>query len=192
MGLMILIAVILGIGRCNLGWSNEFLKWVTYISPFYRVGDFIIGLVAGYIFVSRREEKSKTVYSVLEIEVAILIILQVIIYDRGVIQAANWMFSLFWLPTSVMFIYLSAVNKGILSRFLSKSDILVWIGNISADAFLIHHICIKAAEMMTEDKIFVAIIGLLLTMGCTMIWRWTYRKATTILMYKKGRIERNF
>lgn len=52
LGWMILMAIILGIGKWHWGWTDAFLKWVTYICPLYRAGDFILGLVNGYLFVT--------------------------------------------------------------------------------------------------------------------------------------------
>lgn len=51
-GLMVVVAIILGIGRDNWGWTRDIIKWVVYICPLYRAGDFILGLVAGYFFVT--------------------------------------------------------------------------------------------------------------------------------------------
>ena len=175
-GLMILLAIILGIGQQKLDWTNAVIKWVVYICPLYRAGDFTIGLIAGYVFVMFKNSWGRVSHTAAEIVVIVLMAIQVMIYDSGTVYATNWSLTLFWLPTSVICIYLFAVNKGVLSRALTKNTLLVWIGNISGEAFLIHQICIKAAEFITKDKWLVAVISFSTTLICTVIWRWAEEK----------------
>lgn len=185
--LMILVAFILEIGKNTWEWQNAIIKWIVYICPVYRAGDFIIGLVAGYIFLTNRQTRGGggIQHSISEILVVILMIAQVIIYNSNVSQATNWTLTLFWLPTSVLCIYLFAVNKGIVSRTLSKGKTLVWIGNISGETFLIHQICIKAVEYLTKNKWNVAIIAFAITLVATMVWRWLQRKVQMRLFHRQ-------
>lgn len=171
LGLMVIVAIILGIGQQIFGWTNAFLKWVVYICPLYRAGDFIIGLVAGYVFVTHKFAWGGVRCTIAEIIIIALMMVQVVIYGSGAMPT-NWSLTLFWLPTSIICVYLFAVNKGIISRILSKSKALVWIGDISGEAFLIHQICIKAAEYITDNKWFVAIIAFLATLIGIVIWKW--------------------
>ena len=101
---------------------------------------------------------------------------QVIIYDSDMSRATNWTLTLFWLPTSILCVYLFAVNKGLISKVLSKSKVLVLIGNISGEAFLIHQICIKATEYLTKNKWIVAVVAFVVTLIATVVWRWLYSK----------------
>lgn len=181
LALMVLVAIILGIGKNTWGWTNAIIKWIVYICPLYRAGDFIIGLVAGYIFLSIKKAEAEIHYSIAEILVILLMIAQVILYDSDVSRATNWTLALFWLPTSVLCIYLFAVNRGLISRVLSKSKALVWIGNISGEAFLIHQICIKATEYITKNKWFVAIISFCLTVIGTVIWRYIIKNVSNYM-----------
>lgn len=173
---MIFIAVILGIGNQIWGWTNGFLKWVSYISPFYRAGDFIIGLVAGYLFINFNNNWKRVQYTAAELFVIILMLIQVVLYDKGSIHGTNWTLTLFWLPTSILFIFLFAVQKGAVSQMLTKSKVLIWIGDISAEAFLIHQISIKAAEAIIKNKWVVAFIAFAATLVGTVIWRRIYSR----------------
>lgn len=170
-GLMVVVAIILGIGRDNWGWTRDIIKWVVYICPLYRAGDFILGLVAGYFFVTIKNLQGGGLHTVAEIIVILLMVGQVIIYSifSG---HSNWTLTLFWLPTSITCVYLFALNRGAVSKALSRSKVLVWIGNISGEVFLIHQICIKATEVVTKNKWLVAVISFVLTLICTVIWRW--------------------
>lgn len=176
LGLMIAVALILGAGKQNWGWTSAFLKWVTYICPLYRAGDFIIGLAAGFFFLTQKRPQRGSVYTAAETGTILLISIQVLIYHKGILHATNWMLTLFWLPTSILCIYLFAVNKGVVSQILSKSKVLVWLGNISAEAFLLHQICIKAAEYLTKNKWIAAASALAMTLLAAEIWRWLYSR----------------
>lgn len=168
---MISIAVVLGLGNRIWGWTNGFLKWVSYISPFYRAGDFIVGLVVGYLFINFKNSWRSVQYTAAELFVILLMLIQVVLYANGAIHGTNWTLTLFWLPTSILFIFLFAVQKGVVSQMLTKSKVLIWIGDISAEAFLIHQICIKAAEVLTKNKWVVAVIAFAATLLGTVIWR---------------------
>lgn len=181
LGLMVGIAIILGMGHRNLGWTNALLKWVVYICPLYRTGDFIIGLVAGYMYICMYNTQNlwgEVWHTAAEIVIMVLMTIQVMIYSSGTVHAINWMLTLFWLPTSIFCVYLFAENKGAVSRVLSKNKVLIWIGNISGEAFLIHQICIKAAEYITKDKWIVAVIAFSATLICTVIWRWIEQRTS--------------
>ncbi len=173
---MIMIAILLGIGKQNWGWTSALQKWVTYICPLYRVGDFIRGLVAGYVFVTIKNVWGEVQYTIAESAVIIIMVVQVIIYNSVSVRATNWMLTLFWLPTSVLCIYLFAVNRGAVSKILSKSKVLIWIGDISAEAFLIHQICIKAIEYVTNNKWIVAALAFVMTIIATVVWKRLFGK----------------
>ena len=176
LGLMVAVSIVLGIGYHFLGWQDAVLKYITYISPVYRLGDFIVGLVAGYFFVSNRKKANSKLYTVIEILIVVILIVQIYLYDGGLFKASYLKFSLFWLPASVLLVYFYACNNGLVSRLLSKCKVLVWLGNISAEAFLIHQICIKAAEYVTKNKVIIALIAFPLTILGTVIWRFIYPK----------------
>lgn len=177
LGIMVIVAIILGIGYQSFGWTKAIIKWIVYICPLYRAGDFVIGLVAGYIFVSDRKLlDGRGLHTVIQFLVIAIMVLQVFVYSSGVSNETNWTLTLFWLPTSVLCIYLFAINKGLISRVLSKSRTLGWIGNISGEAFLIHQICIKAMEYLTKNKWIIAAAAFALTLIATIIWRWLYSR----------------
>ena len=176
LALMILVAALLGIGKRYFGWTRANIMWVVFICPLYRAGDFIIGLVTGYVFLTHKDSWGRHHHTVAEIAVILVMILQVVMYKSGLNKPLNWTMTLFWLPTSVLCIYLFAVNKGLISKTLSKSRFLVWIGDISAETYLIHHICIKAAAYLIKNKWVIAVIAFALTLTATVVWRWLYSR----------------
>lgn len=172
--LMIIVSVILGVGRKKLGWTTDFVKWMTYVFPVYRAGDFLAGTAAGYHFLEQKSVKSKGYskvgYTGIEIVVIILIVFQSILYERG-FRITNWTLSLFWLPTSVAIVYLFARCCGMISIIIAKSRFLLRLGDVSGEAFLIHHIMIKATGMIIGNLILMAVASFLLTILAVIGWR---------------------
>ena len=184
-GTMTIISVLLGIAHTKFGISNSFIKWFVYICPLYRFGDFVLGIVLGYIYLLPKKKQSRRVYTIIEFVAILIIILQIVIYGSGVIKATNWILTLFWLPSSLLLVYFFAVNIGMISRWLCKCKLLIWIGNISGDAFLIHQICIKMTEVLTKNKLIIAPVAFVLTIICTVIWRLLDKKSLSMLSRKK-------
>lgn len=174
-GLLIIVAAILDIGQQYFGWTSGFLKWVTYISPIYRFGDFALGSVAGYYFLMNKVRPKKTVYTLIEILTITVMIIQIIIYDGG-LHTSNWMLSLFWLPTSLILVYLFARNGGILSTYFSRCNFFVWIGNISGEAFLIHQIVIKAAEIFIKNIYILTVVAFIVTIVSAYVWNFMFKR----------------
>ncbi len=184
-GCMVFAAIALGIGQKYFGWSRAFLKWAVYIFPCYRAGDFITGLALGYAFLASGKKHSGVSCTAAEVLVIVMLAAQVYTYSRND-HATNWILTLFWLPTSCALIYIFALSSGLLSKTLSKSRLLVWIGDISGEAFLIHQICIKATEAVLKNKILVGAAAFVLTLLCTVIWRFMYNKVSKSGLARKS------
>lgn len=168
--LLLMIAVAFGVG----GVSGGLRKWVTYISPWYRFGDFILGAVTGYYFLNSQRRLKQSTYTVVEIITIVLVAIQVHCYDRGLAPQSNWSLSLFWLPTSLVLVYILSRERGLISSVFSRCRPLIWIGNISGDAFLIHQIAIKMCEMVTDNTVILTVVSFLITIIGVYLWRLLY------------------
>lgn len=124
--------------------SNNFYQWATYISPIFRLGDFAIGCNLGYLFLRKSHSIKTFTATLLECLVIILIVVsQFIFNERITFLGMPWCrYTVLYLPSTILLIYLFALNKGSISKILTNR-ILIFIGNISAYTFLIHQICIR-------------------------------------------------
>lgn len=179
LSLMVVISALLGIGQRIFDWNDDFLKWAAYISPAYRLGDFAMGAVSACFFLLNNDFKKRYIYTIIETGVLLLLFIQIMIYNNG-LHTLNWMLSLFWLPSSLILIYVFARNRGYISRLLSKCRFFVWIGNLSGEAFLIHQIVIKAGETIIDNKIILTVITLGLTILGVYIWKILYKNICSI------------
>lgn len=159
LSVQILVGIILG----RLNATEEIAKWVTYIMPIYRIGDFYIGMVIGYIFINKKclfDSLSKPYFgifiSAVEVLILVLTVIANKIYDDsiGVPGSIYFKFTLLYTPLSTMAVYLFALNKGIISKLLTNK-LVIYIGEISGFAFITHFIIIRYYNEFLYNKHFI-------------------------------------
>ncbi len=119
--------------------SDGFYKWIVYICPVTRLGDFIIGCNLGYIFTHSENNISKQKAAALEL-IAIIMFsgIQVLYYinaKRGTSDCMPYLY----LPNAALIIYLFAMKKGVFTGICSNK-LLIFIGNLSGTGFLLHRL----------------------------------------------------
>ena len=142
--------------------GNELVHWFVYVFPLSRLGDFVIGCNLGYVFKKEKESFAKKEGTVLELGVILIIIIQMLIYillfavpeiSNSLIDSYNWWgYTVLWTVSSCALIYLFANNNGIISKCLINKPI-VFIGDLSANAFLIHQMVYRYLDFV-EMKLF--------------------------------------
>lgn len=143
-GLQAVFAVWVGGVNVPLSLSDNFSAWAPYIFPLYRLGDFALGCHLCYIFVHGKFQPGKWLATLGEVLVIGLIVISQYLYCKNLtVLSELWCRNtLLFLPTSLLFIYLFAVNKGMISR-LCTNKLLIYIGEISAYAFLVHQLALQ-------------------------------------------------
>mgnify|MGYP000953059400 CR=1 FL=1 len=164
--------------------SNDVTKWFTYVCPAYRLLDFMIGCNVGYAFIHGHSSKNRTA---VETIVLIIVSVQIWIYNQFEISEGI-RYTFYWMPMNMLLIYLGACQGGKFTQFLASNKVLIWIGNRSGEAFLIHQIVIKFVNCFTEKKILLAIVSFLLTIIAVVIWELLYARIKTSI--KRRGIER--
>lgn len=143
-----IVFFIIGLGTtfCNVpaNYSDDFSKWVTYICPLYRVGDFIIGCCIGCLYKNNEILFTRKIASAIELLVFALTFASIIYFFKQMLASANsWLiYSILFTPTSIAIVLLFACNNGIVTRLMTNR-LTVYLGNISSYGFLIHQVIIK-------------------------------------------------
>ncbi len=165
--------------------NEDFFHWFTYVFPISRLEDFFIGCNLGYIF-SHRDVNSlnRCRHTPWETGIFIVIIFQWAFYwfQNKKIENVNyesihlwWGGTVFWTISSCALVYIFALNRGVISSFLSNK-ILVSIGNMSANAFLIHLLVykyIREIEMIiwgVEMKYLNFFVCFFISIICAYVW----------------------
>lgn len=160
--------------------SNMALKWLTYICPMYRLGDFLIGCSIGAIFVRKDRWRINSICAtIVEIMSICIMIICNYIYavQSGLLGSEYIRYSTLYTPSTVIFILIFAINKGYVSKVLT-CKLLVYIGNISAYAFLIHQLVIRymviGLHLILKTELtpwIMTCFSFVITIGCTEIWK---------------------
>lgn len=147
---------------CFLDISESFYDWITYTLPIFRAGDFTIGCILGYLYISKKTEfeseaqKNDTAkYTFFEI--IVLIVLSVALYLSKIYLWHNSKLmdgllntTIVFLPSSVLLVYVFAKNKGLITRALTNR-VTVYLGDISSFIFLFHQLPIKTLHIRQNN-----------------------------------------
>ncbi len=165
---------------------DRFNWWFTYVFPLSRLEEFVMGCNLGYIFLKTDFSRiKKRVFTLLEVLTFILILAAMIldlvmftfprINDKAAGLDCWWYDAVIYSLSSCMLVLLFAINKGAVSSFLNKK-VLVFIGDISASAFLLHQIILrtlwKAPKIITGKPrlILCGVIGFVITICLSFLW----------------------
>ena len=125
-------------------FPHEFYP-LTYIFPLIRLGDFMIGCQLGVIFMQYTPSLQKVSATILEIIAFLLLLLYRLFFQYGFNQLIFFepiSFDVIFIPLSILFVYLFAIKKGIITSLLTNR-FFIFVGNVTGDAFLIHYLVIK-------------------------------------------------
>lgn len=166
----------------SINESNGITDWVTYIFPINRFGDFYIGCNLYRVFGLNREnkviQKSKYIISFFELSsLMLMMIMPRVISTVNCLDKGFWRQALVYEPFAVCLVFLFAVQRGIFSNILVKSNVLCYIGNISRYAFLIHQLVIRYSRaflkrLYPDNYILLSVlVSLLLTIICCELYK---------------------
>lgn len=143
------------------------VKWIVYICPLFRSGDFFLGVILGLIclhgkVINAANSPLTLKNSLIEVAYVIAAVLFCTLRNRN--QLPMWIgYGIIWLPFSLFGVYLFYTQKGIVTRLLSNKP-LIAIGNLSAQAFLIHQMTIHLVKFLISDVYLLSAVSLILTL----------------------------
>ena len=192
--------------RINFIDNDYFVHWFVYIFPLSRLADFVIGCNLGFIFcitnANNSTHKKQTYYTLWEICILLLILLQLALYFFEIYVPAQgnpiiiynywWSLTIYWTVTSCSLIYLFALNKGKLSNLLSNNRVLLFIGDISANAFLIHQIIYRYLDTFEyrfcgkKYNFFNVIMCFVITMICSFVAEYVLKHFRMLNINRKA------
>lgn len=164
--IQIIMAYISSLVQVNLTRDDDFIHWFAYIFPLSRLEDFVIGCNLGYIFIHSQKDHVKEAkhrgLTWLEIGIIVIIAVQWVAYvllvnipekvDPSLSANHWWSLTVLWTITSCALVYVFALNQGYISKLLTNKVVL-FIGNFSANAFLIHQMVYRYLNTL-ENKLF--------------------------------------
>lgn len=133
------------LASAGLPVDYSFMHWFCYIFPVYRLGDFAIGALVGYIFTLTPEENfSQAGATWLELLAIALAAVSQWVFSAGLLPT-QFSYNLLFVPSSAMLVFFFALGRGHISRALDCKASAV-ISDYSVEIFLIHFAVIKYAS----------------------------------------------
>lgn len=156
-------------------------QWIVYYFPPVRLIDFSVGCLTGCLFyvkrVSQKLKQTKPMRVIAEITVCIVIVFSWGLYAAqcGILGSQAFRFSLLFMPTSTILIWLIARGEGVLARVL-ENKLIVKVGDLSPYTFLIHGVAIKYCTVLFQylsynNRTVITVAAFFLTMIAALTWK---------------------
>jgi len=166
---------------------ENFQHWFSYVFPLYRIGDFSIGCLLGYVFTRAGETKlSAGQNTAFEAAALLLAAVSQLVYKHQLLPTCFIYNSLF-VPSTAMLIYSFALGKGTISKVLDF-PVSRFIADYSVEIFLLHCVAYKVATPLSGyvpgPYIVQRIVFVLLNLGAAalaaVIWRRLGKKMPSL------------
>ena len=145
---------------------NLSLHWLFYINPFFRLGDFIIGMLICRWFLNSMLKPSFSLCSLMEI-LSVLFLSATVYVATNHVSYMNVKYDLFYIPCMAMMVISFAFNGGLISNILSNK-VMVLLGEASFSFYMFHWMIIsKAVEVFNPDRnnVFEVLLYILLCLS---------------------------
>ena len=175
-----------------LNWKEPyysgFIKWVTYTCPLFRIGDCIIGCELACLYKNDKLKINKWLMTAAELLVFVSVYFAQKIYiaNNSFIGSDFFRFSILYLPSACALVYLFARCGGYVSKLLTNK-VVIFIGNISGYAFLIHQLAIRYVQKFyplgkgASVQLYcwvVFIISFAVTILLALLYKYVYDRIT--------------
>lgn len=180
------LATALYVSRASAEWPEpgNFQQWLSYVFPIFRLGDFTIGCILGWIFCEHAGKKEVSTAAATALELAGIALLAVcqFFFSKGMVPDF-FMYTMHFIPCTCILVYSFALGRGRISRILNVRPVRV-IAGYSVEIFLIHFAVIKYASPFStllplryelQQLVFICFtFGL--TLAAVIIWRRLSRR----------------
>lgn len=160
---VIMFGVGLFFSKVTVPIGDGFAKWITYICPFYRMLDFTLGALLGWMYLNSRNKETTNQKKIQLLEILALVAFVVMEYAYLPIKE-NYMgigYNVYFVPASLLIVWVFAISGGFITKILNNK-VLLWLGNISGFTFLIHQVVLRGLQMyVIRSSIGAAYVPLL-------------------------------
>ena len=177
------------------GIDGKFFTYLTKFCPIFRLGDFSIGCIWGRILKINAERWGKNTLSKAKASICECVIFAATIgmVIIGKSSHTSTVMKWIWNPTSIYLIFsvilvvIFFLKGGVITEWITQRRMLVYLGNISGEMFLIHYVVLfyfqgiqnrllhDTIQLSVLCKILIMIIELIITIICTWLWKFAVK-----------------
>lgn len=124
--------------------GDGFAFWFTYIFPGYRILEFALGVLLGWLYLNaEKKECSKVVFSTaLECAAVIVFIVVIRVFHKMEGVYDGICYTALFTPVSLFLVAVFVMSRGWLMK-LFNNPVFLWLGDLSTYTFLIHQVVIR-------------------------------------------------
>lgn len=139
---MILIGLYVSNSPITVG--DNFAFWFTYIFPGYRLLEFFLGSILGWLYMELEQKNhvGKISATVLEVCTVILFVAAILVFHKMEGVYDGLCYTALFTPISILLVAVFAGSNGLVMRILNN-PVFLWLGNLSTYTFLIHQVVIR-------------------------------------------------
>lgn len=188
---LIVIAVVIIIGKflwAGFVQGNPIEHWLIYICPIARSLDFLMGAITYRIIERARINKLRRIdlFSIVSVVMS-----AVILYVSLSIDSVYFLTAIWSIP-AILLVGVSALgdNESKTVTVLFQNSIIVFIGKISFELFLIHQLVIRYMQVLCgKSGINVGILHYMIAILTAVLVAYAWQKFSSVLMdkYKSNR-----
>lgn len=159
--------------------------WLFYIAPFFRISDFILGVLLCYLFLSIGRVTAPRILFTL-FELAALGAFFVAFYNFPSVHQ-SLRYGVYYTPFIAVIIFLFAFRQGHISDLLS-ARLLVLGGEISFSFYLFHQLVIRYfiwGNLFDTDPVSAAVLAFLLSLCLSYVCYWLYESPARDILRKR-------
>jgi peptidoglycan/LPS O-acetylase OafA/YrhL len=140
--------------------QDSFIRWLLYISPYLRIGEFILGALVAQLYIQLRSRKvsdAGNVVGFIAFLIAAASILPITFLEyspdipANIFRRLNMNFAL--APTAALLIFCAARYRGPASRLLTLAPVIA-LGEASYSIYMVHYVVLKIAESLTGSAVY--------------------------------------
>ena len=143
--------------------GDHFAFWFTYIFPGYRILEFSLGVILGWIYLNGKEsgKTSKVWMTIAELLAVCAFIAVIKVFHKMEGVYDGLCYTALFTPVSIYLVYVFAKSRGVCMKLLNN-PVIIWIGNVSSYTFLIHQVVIRMLQQKLpqtlEGNVRIAVI----------------------------------
>lgn len=180
-GLMCMIAY--GVSVVQIPIGDDFAKWLTYICPLYRIMDFTLGAMLGWLFIHREPQKKVRKSFAFGMELLAVLSFILLEYEYPSVRD-RWMGisrTVYFTFAVCLLIWVFATEQSVFTKILNNK-FMVWLGELTWITFLTHYVVIRWLKMHLDQEAcgsyyywMIIVAGLGITLGISWFYQYVQK-----------------